>query len=361
MQLRIKIVWMLTFVLTVFAMPATASDLPTDKTPAPEEDDHSAASATIERIIQTAVRNIARRYNLNEAQTKKTEELWNREVRKFLKEHENEVWPTLRRLLGQQAVGQPPGDPEEVKRLGKMARPLAQRIREAAFRANEEWRGYLTAEQRRLHDFDLAEMEKAFDRVDKNFESWEKGEPLKEGIFPKPPPPGTGPPTPPRPQGSELPPPKEKFIALSILDALVEEFIKEYELGEGQITAARSILMEFKGKANDFKNAKKEEFAKIDAARENAREQRDTEGIRRETARHKKLLEPFYVLVKQMDGRLKGLLTSTQIERHREGQESGASKPKMKEAKTETSPPKATAPTKGKLDTADSQAEKDKD
>ena len=39
----------------------------------------------------------------------------------------------------------------------------------------------------------------------------------------------------------------------------VAEFIKEYELNEGQITAARSILVEFKGKANDFKNAKKKE------------------------------------------------------------------------------------------------------
>ena len=69
-----------------------------------------ASAATIERIMDQAVRNIARRYNLNETQTKKTDELMKREVNRFLKEHEDEVWPVIRDLLISQFGAKPPQD-----------------------------------------------------------------------------------------------------------------------------------------------------------------------------------------------------------------------------------------------------------
>ena len=88
---------MLTLGVAALAAPVAASDSQAEKVTPPGEE-YSATSATIERIIETAVRNIARRYNLNEAQTQKTDELWNREVRQFLREHEAEVWPAIRGL-----------------------------------------------------------------------------------------------------------------------------------------------------------------------------------------------------------------------------------------------------------------------
>ena len=39
-------------------------------------------------------------YNLNDEQSAKTQEIMQREVMRFLKEHEDEVWPIIRELLG---------------------------------------------------------------------------------------------------------------------------------------------------------------------------------------------------------------------------------------------------------------------
>lgn len=372
MRLRNQIAWMLALGLTMFAAATRAEDPPTDKGTASDnpaapdkapasQEQYAIDSATVERIMDTAVRNIARRYNLNEAQTEKTDELMKREVRRFLKEHENEVWPAIRSLLAAQFGARPPDDPGDTKRLGALARPLAKLAKDAIFDANKEWRTYLTAEQKQMHDFDMAEMEKTFTQIDKHFESWEKGDPMKGRIFPDAPSADTGPPRPPRPKGKEIPPAKDRFIALNILDTLVEGFIEDYELDEAQITAARSILTEFKGKATDFKNAQKEEFAKIDAERDKALKRRDREAIKQTTAAHKKLLEPFYALVKQMEERLKGLLTTAQIERHAErSKKPEAPKTEVKTATTEA-PPKTAGGTKPRLDRADSQARKQRD
>lgn len=316
MAARKTAVWLWVLAWTTFVPLGIASDPPDAETESASQVDDTMASATVERIMEAAVRNIAIRYNLNNAQTRLTDELMKREVRGFIKEHENEVWPVIRGLLAAQYGAALPSDPEAVKRLGQVARPLARKAWDAIFRANEEWGKCLTADQKRLHDFDMAEMGKAFDRMDGNFESWGSGDATGGSIFPPPPPPGSAPPLPSRPEGPRLPTPIKRFITVTVLDTLVEEFIKDYDLDDGQITAAGSILVEFKGKATDFIAAKKEEFAKINAVREKARAERDTEGIKSATAAHKALLAPFYELAAKMRERLDGLLTSTQIERH---------------------------------------------
>ena len=111
--------------------------------------------ATIDKIMDQAVRNIARRYNLNEAQTLETDKLMKREVRRFLKEHEKEVWPLLRDLIAAQMMGKPPENREDAMRVGKAAKPLAKLAQEAIIQGNMEWRQFLTEEQLRTHDFDL--------------------------------------------------------------------------------------------------------------------------------------------------------------------------------------------------------------
>lgn len=273
--------------------------------------------------MEAAVHNIAIRYNLNEVQKQYTGELMKREVRRFLRDHEAEVWPAIRGMLATQMGTRPPDDPEEVKRLGQGARPIAQLAKEAIFRANAEWREILDAEQKALHDFDLAEMREAFTQIDENLAAWEKGEPAADkGIFPPP----SGRPGPPLPTKPPLTKHKGLVVdevPIGILEAFVEEFIKDYQLDEGQITAARSILAEFQEKANSFKKAKKEEFAQIVAEREKAKAERDTGGIRRATAKHKKLLEPFYAIFGEMEERLQGLLTTAQKEQYAERQKGG--------------------------------------
>ena len=134
------------------------------------------AAATIEKIMDRAVQNIARRYNLNESQTRRTDELMKFEVNKFLLEHEDEVWPVIRDLLAAQLGAKPPDAAEERKRIGSAAGPLARLAEDAILRANEEWRKMLSDEQKKMHDFDMAQMEKQFKQINENFEKWAGGE-----------------------------------------------------------------------------------------------------------------------------------------------------------------------------------------
>jgi hypothetical protein len=306
---------------------AIASAFGQDATPPPPKPTGSAAeaaaaleagsmpaAATVEKIMQEAVRNISRRYNLNEAQIAETDKLMKREVHKFLKEHEAVVWPAIRDLLAVQLGGSNPGA-EEAARIGKAAQPLVGKAKEAIFRANEEWRTYLTAEQKTTHDYDLAEMEKSFQQIEKNFSDWAAGKPTDAGLFPPPAIDDRSPRRAPKPKGG-LPEPEVETFRVSIFDTFVEEFIRENQLDQGQIDTARSILKEFKVKANDFKETKKEELTKIAAEQKAALDARDRERMKAADTALKKALEPVQALFGEMEERLKALLTSTQLERY---------------------------------------------
>ncbi len=277
-----------------------------------------AAAATIDAIMEQAVRNITARYNLNDKQSEITRKLMKTEVYRFLSEHEDTVWPAIRDLLATQIGINPPDDHNEIKRIGAAARPLAKLAREAIFEANERWRDILTDEQKKMHDFDLGEMNKTFDTIDGNFETWEKGEPHAGGIFP--PPNLVGQPARPgRPPAvlSE----RVTYNPERVFATLVEEFIKEYGLDEGQITAARSILAEYKFKAKAFAASKKRELAQIGADQQVAHDNADLSGIRKAHAAQKELLRPVMRLSVEMGDRLHALLTTAQIQRHADSRE----------------------------------------
>jgi len=324
-------------------------------------------AATIETMMEEAVKNIARRYNLNDAQREETNKLMKREVNRFLKEHESEVWPVIRDLLASQLGAKPP-DREEMMRIGKAAKPLAALAKEAIFKANEEWRIYLAPEQKQVHDYDLAEMEKQFKEIDKNFGSWVEGRPTEHGIFPPPEPADRGPRRPKQPPAG-LPEPEVETFRLTVFDTFVEEFIKDYRLDQGQIDSARSILSEFKAKANDFKKAKQEELTKIASEQKAAIEAHDREKIAEAETARKKLFEPIYALFGQMEERLQGLLTTTQIELHAAGRRGPALTPVMipaaenppSRAESPVPPPEASPPAEPKPAQPDTQEKKDGD
>lgn len=356
-------VWIVVFTVGAWASPSRA-DQP-EETSAPDiaetlKSDGAPAAATIEAIMEQAVRNIAARYNLNDAQTENTRQLMKRDVYKFLKEHENEVWPAIRDLLATQLGAKPPESRDEVKRIGKASRPLAKLAEEAIFRANEEWRLILTPQQKEMHDFDLVEMRKTFEVIDENLAEWVDGEPTENNIFPEQNQLiGRQPPRPPRPRKG-LPEPKVEFFdPHPIFETLVEEFIKEYELDKGQITSARSILEEFKGKANDFRDAKKVDLTKIAAWQQDALDRRDLKAIKAAAVAHKKLLEPIYKLCDEMDGRLKGLLTTSQIQRHAEKSKAGEAWQRPPKVTKKTSPKKKTTSNEAKSPKPESKAVSD--
>ena len=271
-------------------------------------------SATIDSILNQAVKNIAKRYNLNDAQTEKTSEIMRRDVYKFLREHEEQVWPAIRDLLKAQLGNKPPDDKEMMQRIGKAANSMMGMIEEAILRGNEEWRMYLNAEQKRMHDYDLAEMDRTFKQLEANFEAWAKGEPNPGPLFPPPPPPHLSPPKPKQPpQG--LPEPEIEIFRPTLFETYVEEFIKKYHLDKAQIESARSILAEYQDKANDFKNSKKDELKKLALQMRTAHEQADRKGLQMAEAQRKELLKPVHELFGEMNERLMALLTTAQVQK----------------------------------------------
>ncbi len=317
-----------------------------------------APAATVDAIMAQAVRNIAVRYNLNDGQMEKTHQLMKREVEAFLRDHEEEVWPVIRDLIHSQF--RDPANEEDRKRLGKAAGPLAKAAKEAIFRANEEWRLYLTPGQREVHDFDLSEMEKTFTSMDENLNSWAAGTKTNKSIFPDPQIANAGPQRPAKPDGHKLPRPEivYGFKPDHIFDTIVEEFIKEYELEKGQITSARSILEEFKAKANDFKASKKDELAKIYAELTAAHERRDSKAKQQLDADRKKLFEPVMELTEQMGERLRNLLTTAQLQRHAEKSDRSSAKGKTRTAGEKNLRPRKSASV---ADSAEGDAEREGD
>ncbi|UCE59990.1 MAG: hypothetical protein JSU63_21415 [Phycisphaerales bacterium] len=309
------------FLALIGASPTQAEE--NDATPTdPSQFTVPATVATVENIMERAVQNIARRYNLNATQTEFTSQMMTERVRKFLLEHEDEVWPVIRDLLSAQLGANPPSDEEALKQLGRTAGPLAKLAQEAILQAQDDWRPILTEEQKKMHDFDLEEMRRQFKDMDDQFDAWAKGERWAPGTQGSNPVIGrpiqkASPPTPPRPGEVPIPPKILDGPPISTLfDTFVEEFIKDYKLDQSQIDSARSILKEFKGKATDLKNSRKHDFARLAEDQKKAIEAKDLPGLKEAEAARKKLLEPVYDLFGEMQDRLRGLLTTTQIQRY---------------------------------------------
>ncbi|MCO6436825.1 MAG: hypothetical protein J5J06_07040 [Phycisphaerae bacterium] len=301
-----------------------------------DESNFAMTAATVEQYQEIVVRNLAIRYNLNDEQTEKTRELIKRRVQQFLRDHEEEIWPAIRDVLQYQMGLNPPQDKDEIARFGKLARPLMKLIQDAIYEGNEEWRQMLTPEQKAVHDFDLAEMKKTFERIDTNLEGWEKGN-AGGGIFPTQRP-AENPPQPTRPPEGLPPPPPPPDPIIEVFkpdyfETFVEEFIKEYSLSEGQIGTARSILKEFKEKAEGFRKANEDELRRMGVAFQEAQQAKDHKKIRDIENQRKKLLEPIHGYFEEMVVRLKAILSTVQLAKFEE--------------KYGTTPPTAAAETAG--------------
>jgi hypothetical protein len=263
------------------------------------------------------------------------------EVRKFLRDHHAEIWPVLRTMIGAQldpsSITQ---DPAEAKRIGKMARPLFAAAQKAILESNTEWREILTDEQRAMHDFDLQEMNKTFTHMDTQLGNWENGKPDEKGIFPtvqaypgepaRPPLPTAGLPNLAAGRATSA---QESAPTPDVFEAYVEAFIKDYELDAGQIERARTILAEFKLKAEDHYKRASKEIAKAETDRQEAVIRRDRAAREAAEKKRKELNAPPTEFFSEMKDRLHAMLTTAQKERFAQKQAEKA-KPAPKPAPT---------------------------
>lgn len=228
----------------------------------------------VDALTEQAVKRIAFRYNLNDEQTEFTRDMMNTRVKKFLDDHQDDIWPLIRDLAYYQRQGQLPDSPTAQK-LAPVALNILREARDEIFRSNEEWGDILSPDQKRVHDYDMNEMQRTFEMMNGNFKKWETGDLADGSIFPTTKRLVNDPPRPPKPEGGALgehPRDPQGLLLDSHFDAYVEKFITDYQLTPPQQDAARSILREIKKRSADFRdthgeelNAIKDELAKADS------------------------------------------------------------------------------------------------
>ncbi len=264
----------------------------------------------VDALIEQAVKNVSARYNLNTEQEQVTRTMMFDGVKKFLNHNREEIWPLIRELIRLQVGGTPP-DADVAKRLGPTALRLVEEAKRAILDANMEWRKILSDEQVKMHDFDLSEMDKTFKKVTENFESWKDGNPVPAQLFP------------PAPEG-KLPgepdtPRRPAMVAQHLedqWDAYVNKFIRDYELNDGQIEAARSVLRQLKERAADYRTTNADKFAANDAAAAGAARANDGILVAKAAAEKKELSAPIVAMFDELKQRLEPIPDAAQIEKY---------------------------------------------
>ncbi|HVP10843.1 MAG TPA: hypothetical protein VMV94_06590 [Phycisphaerae bacterium] len=257
----------------------------------------------VDQMMEDAVLQISRRYNLNKAQENYTRLLLVGRVREFLDKYEKDVRELLKESIDLK-LHPDKGTPEAYKKWAERAEPIYEAAKKTILEGNTEWREILNEEQRKLHDSDLAQMRTNFDQISKVMTDWKNEK---------------GPGIPPRGDQtvgsvSQQPPAIEHRLTEDNWMAYVMMFISAYQLDEKQANSAKvKIYTEFLGKAKAYRERKKEEFDKIDAELKHMGPEGKTPAKPMELLQKKGELEqPIRTLFVEMNERLNELLRTDQ-------------------------------------------------
>jgi hypothetical protein len=346
-------------ILGIFLVPSADAQSRRQSTVTVPEDVLPEDYPTIGRMMDQAALNIGYRYNLNEEQLEKTREMIYEGVNSFIVEHQDEVWPMVKSMLAANLGSKPPESIEDLKRVGKVTLRVVEEAKKLIYEKNAEWRKLLSEDQKRMHDFDLQEMDKHFATLEENLKAWERGEKRAAPLFPAP---QVYPDEPPRPvkPSQGIPEPKVELIALDFFETRLNEFIKEYDLDPSQLTSAQSIMKQYQQEARDYMRANKQKFVEVIGVQDEAKTLGDRKRKAEADAEHRRLLEPISELAGKMDSRLKALLTTAQIERHKQQAKGGKKKADAGKKADDTKKPASKAPSKESDKKSDAGKKKDR-
>lgn len=199
-------------------------------------------------MMKQAGDGIAKHYRLNAEQEAKTRKLLTERVTRFLQKHDKEIWPLLWELTEAQMKGGAPGK-EAALKIANRGYPIFDDARAEIMKAQDDFRAYLTEEQKRIHDRDLKGLQQQFRSIDHQLNSWREGRvnekrPLQIRLGP----PGTRT-TPIGVQrlGSRLRTPE------ALWERYVRQFIADYRLDETQKVASTAILRDLKEQAERYR------------------------------------------------------------------------------------------------------------
>jgi hypothetical protein len=267
-----------------------------------------------EAMMEDAVLQISRRYNLNKAQEKYTRLLLVERVTKFLDKHEDGVRQLLKESIDFQ-LDLRKGTPEAYKDWAERAVPIYKAARDAIWEGNMEWGQILTPAQKETHQKDLDQMEGNFLQVEQVLESLKAGEGLK-GLVRGRKSRGGDHATKTGGQVTDDPDPIELRLIEDNWTAYVKRFIQTYQLDKKQQNSARlGILKEMRDSALEYRESRKQDFARIDAELKSLPgDPKKAKNKREALQRRKRRLEkPVQSMFVKMDQRLRLLLTAQQL------------------------------------------------
>jgi len=305
------------------AVPSQAQDKDgkqnSDGTPATAQTHPESPMAwDTDAMMNQAVDQISRRYNLNDQQKEYTRLLLVSRVRAFLDQHEMEVRELLQESIDMR-TGKRPSDAIALQVWANRALPLYQEASKAILDGNEEWAVILDDEQKEIHDRDMALMRRSFKNATETMGTWQEGKGKLPTVA----------------QGKK-PPQNVKTVNANESDktvgavstdprpsrvvklednwlAYVNAFINTYALeGKDEVSARDKILKDMYAQARKYRELNKQQFEKLDKRQKNAAKDR-TVRIHDVLKQKKQLELPIREMFVKLDKRLRRLPTAEQF------------------------------------------------
>lgn len=262
----------------------------------------------VDQMMEDAVMQITRRYNLSKPQENYTRLLLTERVREFLDNYETDVRDLLQQSIDMR-TNRADNSPQALMEWASRAAPLYEAAKNAILDGNEEWGEILDVDQKNIHDQDLALMRTNFDNVARTLDTWMEGKGKMPG--------GTV--TSPDGNGTlarhdnrvSNPVPS---VTTSLIEenwmAYVSQFIAAYKLDDKQQVAARDkIHKEQFDRARQYRQKEKKKFEEISKLLAQGGGKLTPVELNR---RNRELEEPIRSLFVELDRRLQTLPNSEQ-------------------------------------------------
>ncbi|MFQ5430705.1 MAG: hypothetical protein ACE5E1_10380 [Phycisphaerae bacterium] len=266
----------------------------------------------VDQMMEDAVMQITRRYNLNNAQEEYTRLLLRKRVRAFLDQYETEVRELLQESI-EMRLGRRPKDADSLRIWAERAAPLYEAAKNAILEGNEEWGQILDEKQQAIHERDLTLMRANFRSVTGRLDRWRAagGATPAQTVVRN----GAA-----RPDGAKLtdggaisrPPAIARVAELEDNWTIyVNSFIRAYRLDKKQQNSARErIHRQELARAKKYRIEHRDQF---EALKKRAAEQTPKVDAASLLERKRRLERPICEIFKKMARRLDGIPTLEQM------------------------------------------------
>jgi len=304
----------------------------------------------IEHALNWTAKSVARRYNLDEVQTRIARKMLVDNTWDFVNKHRDEMQYLMTEMYSARLSGEEP-DSEKVKEWAKRAEPVFNEARRLIMEKNIQFHQVLNDEQKRIHRADLEDMQINFGHMEERLKQWRTGK-YNPGEFQQ----GLTDPKHRAEQRKRAIERKKRELEMQVQvtpvspefwELYVEMFCDAFQLDEGQKTFAYSILNDIKTIGVAYRTDHARQIEKLKAKTKElsdllARSKEEQEQLDRTKAELDKVYKPLLDLFEDLQKRLMAIPTT---EQHKKASQMlGARQTK----KVQTTKPSTTKPTTAK-------------